>query len=64
MKLLELVDGLGEYTRIKRQNWNFFLVRPVVGHEALVKINLYNMRICHYMLTHDDLAADDWEIME
>lgn len=64
MKLLELVPLLKDYTRIKRKSWDWFLVKPYMTSEALIKINLYSIQIGEYVLSYEDLLAEDWEILE
>ena len=64
MKLLELVPLLEDYTRIKRDYWKFFLVRSSYDGSPLIKINLYSIEIGEYILSYNDLIADDWEIMK
>lgn len=64
MKLLELIPLLHDYTRIKRNNWDFFLVKPDLDFEALIRIDLYSIQIGEYKLSYQDLLADDWERME
>lgn len=64
MKLLELIEGLEDYTRIKRSKWNFFIVRPQCSSDPLIKLNLWSIQIERYMLTFDDLLASDWEILK
>ena len=64
MKLLELIPLLKDYTRIKRKDWQYFLVKPMPDCHALIKLNLYSIEISEWMPSYDDLLADDWEIIE
>jgi len=64
MKLLELVPLLKDYTRIKREGWKYFLVKPIADCDALIKIDLDSIQIGEYLLSYGDLLADDWEIVK
>jgi len=63
MKLLELLPSIQSYTRIKRKDWNYFLVKSL-QIQPLIKIDLFSIQIGEYMLTLEDLEADDWEIVQ
>ena len=64
MKLLELVPLLKDYTRIKRKDWKYFLLKPIADCDSLIKVDLYSIEIGHYILSYRDLLAEDWEILE
>jgi hypothetical protein len=62
MKLLELIPELPKYTRISRAGWEFYLIRSEFQGMGLIKMDLNSMQIEEYMLTINDLMADDWEL--
>lgn len=64
MKLLEALPNLLIYIRIRRKDWEFYLIRSEYYRKGLIKIDLESMQLCEYMLTIDDLLADDWEIVQ
>ncbi len=64
MKLLELTPKLKDYTRIKRKDWEDFLVKSEYEDRPLIICNFDSLQISEYSLTYEDLIADDWEILE
>lgn len=64
MRLLELLPSLATYTRIKRQSWDFVLIRSEFIDYPLIKLNMSHLQIEKYALTYSDLMADDWMIVE
>jgi hypothetical protein len=64
MKLLELLPSLATYTRIKRQSWDFVLIRSEYLDYPLIKLNVFILQMEKYTLTYADLIADDWMIVE
>lgn len=64
MKLLELLPSLSTYTRIKRQSWDFVLIRSEYLDYPLIKLNVFILQMEKYTLTYADLIADDWMIVE
>ena len=67
MKLLEIIQdstSLDNFIRIKRTQWNFFLVKPAFIIDPLIKLDIHSIEMGKYTLTFNDLIANDWEIME
>ena len=69
MKLLELLPKIDYFIRIRRRSWekigyDFSLVKSEYANKGLIEIDLHSMQIGEYMLTVDDLFADDWEIVQ
>lgn len=64
MKLLDLIPSLKNYARIKRKNWNNFIVKSEDNYRPLIKCDFACLILREYALTYDDLMADDWEILE
>lgn len=63
MKLLELLPNIELYKRIKRESWNYCLIKSEYTSYPLIKIDMCHLQIEKYALTYDDLIADDWEIV-
>lgn len=63
MKLLELLPDLKTYTRIKRKGWIYPLIKPEYNHHPFIRLNILGIELTKYMLTYEDLMADDWEIV-
>lgn len=64
MKLLELIDDIGEYVRIRRSGWVGFLVRSEFGERGLIWCDFDSLQLHEHTLTYYDLVAHDWEIVK
>lgn len=64
MKLLEILPNLESFTRIKRKEWGFCLVKPGNIDCPFIKLNLYSLEIKYFTLSYEDLLADDWQIVK
>lgn len=64
MKLLELIPKMKSFTRIKRDKWNYYIIRSTFEFHPLIIIDLNSMQLINYIPTYEDLISDDWEIAE
>jgi hypothetical protein len=65
MKLLELIEQIGNAHRIHRSEWKNakYLVKNLYHNAPMVEIDLHSIQIGLYTFTFEDLTAPDWEIV-
>jgi len=63
MKLFELIPNLKHFTIIKREDWDYFLVKSLHNNSPLIKLDMNLLQIEKYALTYEDLIADDWMVI-
>lgn len=66
MKLLELINELNTFKRLKREKWgDRFIVRKIgLSHHHIAKCDLHSMIIENWLPRIEDLSCDDWSIVE
>ena len=65
MNLLELLPQLEEYGRVKRKHWHDrFILKPIDGTEPMINCNMECLIMDRFLITFNDLIAEDWEIIK